>query len=172
MAVKKAPNPTLEKNKKKSKEVIYLGDYYDMKSMQPYSVTMTFLELLAEKLTKWVTGNPDALAITEFWELIGMSPNVYYSYVKRCPALDRAHEYALAVIGSHREVGAMKKKLETSAVWKNQYQYHESYKEAMIFAAQLAKKEDKEQEGNKVFIVVEKIESTPEMQELFKKKES
>jgi hypothetical protein len=167
----KAPHPTLEKDKEPRKQVVYLGDYFDMKLMQRRPVTLTFLEVLADKLTQWVTGNQEAVAITEFWEMIGMEPSVYYGYIKRSDKLAEAHKYALAVIGSHREVGAMKRRLDTAAVWKNQYQYHESYKEAMIFAAMLAKREEKTNENNERFVVLEKIESSPEMESLFKKKE-
>lgn len=168
----KKPTPTLIKDREQRKQVVYLGDYFDMKLMQRRPVTLSFLEVLADKLTQWVTGNQDAIAITEFWEMIGMEPSVYYGYIKRSEKLAEAHKYALAVIASHRDTGAMRRRLDAGAVWKTQYQYGESYKEAMIFAAQLAKKDDKPEDGNERFVVLEKIDSSPDMQALFKKKEA
>ena len=163
----KSPNPTTPKSKTEKREPLVLGEYFCMKEMQPKPVTMNFLKLMAEMLIEWVN-DEDVVTFNEFFQYAHIGSGTFHNYVDRCPELKRAHAYALDVLGGRREAGAMRRRLDTNAVWKCQYQYGKNYKDAMEYAAKLAKKEDMDEGGTKI-VLIEKMVTDPLMEKYFVK---
>lgn len=164
----KSTKPTTPKSKTERSEPLVLGEYYCMKEMQGKPVTQSFLRLMAETLIEWVE-DEEVVSFNEFFRYAKIGSGSFHEYLDRCPELKRAHAYALDVLGARRESGAMKRKLDTSAVWKCQYQYGKNYRDAMEFAAKLAKREELEEGGGTKIVVIEKIVTDPSMQKHVKK---
>lgn len=157
------PKPTIAKSKTEMGANIVMGEYFCLKERQPRPVTLNFLKVLADKLIEWVD-NEEILSVTEFFGFAKIGSGTFYEYLDRCPELKRAHAYALDVVGSRRETGAMRRKLDTNAVWKCQYQYGKQYRDAMEFAAKLAKKDDDQDAGGTKIVVIEKIVTDKSME--------
>jgi hypothetical protein len=158
----KRTNPSIKASQKGKSAAVVLEEYYCWKDLQPKPVTMAFLEKTADLLIDWATNNKDALALEGFYEYSGIAPRSYCTFRKRCPKLQEAHDQALVIIGNKREVGAMQKKLDSASVWRRQYQFGETYKEAMIFAAQLAKKEESVSGGAQFTICLPEVRASNE----------
>lgn len=165
----KSSHPTTKKPNKEITGPLVMDEYYCLKARQPKPVTMSFLRTLADMLIDWAEES-DALSIMKFYTFAGIPKQSFYDFMKRCPELKRAYDYAIDVLGARRDDGAMRKKLDPSAVWKTQYRYGQDYKEAMEFAAKLAKKEDLEDQGGAKFIIVEKMVTDKSMEKYFEKK--
>lgn len=148
---------------------VYLGDYYCLKDLQGKPVSEGFLKVLAQKLLDWVR-DPEALSLVQFFDLIGLESTDFYRWKDRSDDLMRAYRHAREVIGTRREVGAIKKQYDGHFVAKTLYQYKPEYAQAMEFLAKLAKAESNINTGTQ-FVVLPKIESAAEMEQFFKKKE-
>ena len=160
--------PTTQKSKTETSGRLVLGEYFDRKLRESRPVTMTTLLMIADKLHQWADLD-DSLAIMDFIAEMGMNDTSYYVWKDRCPEFAEEHDYAMARIGARRETGCIRKKYDTGAVWKMQYQYGKQYREAMEFAAKLAKKEDTVDGGSHTFnINVTEMRSDPSMEKHFK----
>ncbi len=168
---KQTIQPTKQKSKTETSGPLVLGEYFDRKLRESRPVSMTFLKMTAEKLHQWADLD-DSLHIMDFIAEIGMNDTSYYEWMKRCPEFQEEHAYALSRIGARRETGCIRKRYDTGAVWKTQYQYGKQYREAMEFAAKLAKKEDAQDGGGQTFIIMNEMKSDPSMEKYFKGKKN
>lgn len=160
-------NPTASDSKVEKREPLVIGEYYNSKEDLMMPVTHTHLKSLAKKLYQW-SDTAEGLNILEFYQAVGISKTAFHEYLDKSPELKAAHSYALDAIGTRRDVGAMKKKYDTNAVWRSQYQYGSQYREAMEFAAKLAKRDEDHDAGGTKIVVIEKIVTDPSMQKYIK----
>lgn len=155
----KISDPSTKKNKDKKSGPLVLGEYRCQKQFLTTPVTRSFLISLGDKLVTW-SMTDEALHLSQFFQLTGVPKSTFYDWVDREPELKSSLVTALENVGARREIGAITKKYDTAAVWKRLYQFAPEYKEAMIFAASLAKKD--EAQSAQQFIVLPNIKSSEE----------
>jgi cytochrome c551/c552 len=159
---------TIAKTKTVTKGPLVLEEYFCLKEMQPRPVTMSYLEKVADMLVEFADLD-DSLSMVAFYRLTKIPKSCMQRWVGLCPKLDAAFKYAMATIGDRRECGAVTRKYDTGAVWRTLYQFSDEYKQAMEFAAKLAKKEDLTDAGGVKFIIMPPMQSDPSMEKHFKK---
>jgi|SRR5271155_1362763 len=167
-ALKKIKNsyPTTEISKTENPGALVMGEYRCLKTSLVTPITQTSLQSLAQKLIAW-SFTDDALHLSEFHRQSGVPRATFYTWVHRDPELKEALATALDMVGARREVGAITRKFDTSAVWRRLYQFSPEYREAMEFNAKLAKREEMDQGGTKI-VVIEKMITDPSMEKYFK----
>lgn len=123
-------------------------DYFFLRSMP---ISDAWLEDLAERLVKWSSEDKNAIVLGAFltdekivWETFGR-------WCKRSKSLRDAHKFALQVIGTRREVLALKKELDPSMVKFNQMLYDKNWKKVEEWREELKAKHAPE--GTNTFTV-------------------
>lgn len=147
---------------------IAFDDYRDLLSNEMKPCSPLFLELLAEDMVKW-SDQPDALKLTQFFQSrhIDMC-NLYRDREKQNGWLDKseylkeAHRYVMMVLGTRREIGALKREYDSGMVRTTMPHYDNIWKELEAWRSTL--KEPSVGTGN---ITVEmtpspNVESVPE----------
>lgn len=160
MKKKEAPKSTIEVNRSKKKP-LYLGDYFCLKEMTPRPATDTFLDMLGKKLMQWAE-LPESLHIREFQQMVGVRDEDYSTWRKRYEPLQKAHDWAKALVGTRRELMALKRQLDPSMTKYTLHLYAPEYKEAAEFHAKLAKRDAEAVVGGVQWVVVPKIQSDDE----------
>jgi hypothetical protein len=161
-------NPTASEIKVETNGPYVLDEYFCLKEMQPRPVTMAYLEMVAEKLVEYADFD-DSLTINKFYRITKIPKDCMQRWKELCPRLNMAYNYALAALGERREEGSITRKYDTGGVWKRQYQFGEEYKQAMEFAAKLAKKDDLDDAGGVKFIVMHEMRTDSSMEKYFNK---
>ena len=95
-----------------------------------------FLNNLADELAKWAWDNRNnfeptaesAMTIEDFFHAKGIKRKVFRDWTQRNEKLQDAKEYALEVIGSHRERGALFWKIAEKTVLRTMHHYSKTWK--------------------------------------------
>lgn len=164
--VDKTPNPT-RKPKKGNKKVsvqkhaligtdgpieqIFLGEYFNIHTMQKHPITKKFIERQAVELKQWADLET-SLNIYDFTDMKGYNPKTFYQWCLEYPEMEAANEYALRRIGSRREFGAMTRKFAESTIHRTLGHYHDVWKKETIMLAKL-KEELSAQNETKVVVI-------------------
>lgn len=168
----KTPNPKpkeIKVNKKLSPEnnsevkPVFIGEYYNLHTRQMSPMTERFVEREAQKLMDWAMLE-DSLRISDYTDSQGYAPQVYYSWVKKFPAIQLAHEFALRRIGSRREHGALTRKFNEKVVSWTLGQYDQVFKEEMMAIARMKEEFNKNPD---IKVIVEHIPSQDSVEQLY-----
>lgn len=168
----KNPHPKLkekEVNKKvspkKTPDVkpIFIGEYYNLYTRQMSPMTERFVEREAQKIMEWAMLE-DSLRICDYTDAQGYAPQVYYTWIKKFPAMQLAHEFALRRIGSRREHGALTRKFNEKVVSWTLGHYDQIFKEEMMAIARM--KEDLNKSAD-VKVLVEHIPAQDSVEQLY-----
>jgi hypothetical protein len=163
----KKTNPTKENTKEKTDGGFVLEEYFCLKEMQPRPVTMAYIEAVADMLVEFADLD-SSLSMTGFYRVTKIPLDCMQRWKEICPRLKAAYNYAMTTFGTRREEGAITKRYDTGAVWKRQYQFGAEYKEAMEFAARLARKDDLDDVGGMKFIIMQPMQTDASMEKYFK----
>ena len=142
-------------------------DYRDLLTREMKPCTPLFLELLAEDMVKW-SDSSDALKLTQFFQSrhIDMA-NLYSNKDKKNGWLDKneylkeAHQYVMSVLGTRREIGALKREYDASMVRTTMPHYDKTWKELEEWRSKL---KEPTESGDKI-VVIEKFPDVPSVPE-------
>lgn len=114
---------------------------------------------LANELIEYAKKEEQSLTIGQFCKLKDIHRDTFDLWCSKYPKLASAKRIALQYIGNNRELGSLKKQLDSKTVMHIQYQYDDAWKKADHDQANLKKLEDSA--GEKVkYIVVQDAEKT------------
>lgn len=138
-------------------QLLFLGEYFNVHTMQMHPITSRFVEREAIKLKAWADED-SSLNLYDFIDAQGYSPKMFYEWCDKYSPLEAAHGYALRRIGSRRELGAMNRRFAEATVHRTLGHYSDVWKKETI---QLARLKEEVSAQNETKVVV--IERFPEM---------
>jgi len=144
-------------------KLLFLGEYYNLHTRQMSPVTARFVENEAQKIMDWAVLE-DSLRIVDYTDSQGYAPQVYYTWIKRFPAMQLAHEFALRRIGSKREHGALTRKYSEKVVGWTLGSYDQVFRDEMLAIARM--KEEFSQNAD-IKVVVEHIPFQDSVEQLY-----
>lgn len=137
--MKKNPHPILQENNDTTSvneiiqpsSVVFLGEYFNLHTMQVSPITQSFIEREAKAIMQW-SHLDDSLRITDYTDMKGYPPQEYYRWLDAFPVMKLAHEYAMRRIASRRELGAVTRRFSEKAISWTLGHYDPIYKQEMI----------------------------------------
>ena len=123
---------------------------------------------ICEQLCDWAINDKEALKISLFFNDRGITWDVVDDWRKKFPNFDAAYKIALQAIGDRREIGAVKRILDSNIVKYTLPLYDEGVRKMELERALLKIKAEEElaQESRTKYIVMPPIEASPIVKEL------
>lgn len=146
----------ITKNKKKSKMLTREEEeskifYLDMYTMRQKPYSNQTLEDMAVELLNWAKDTKDVVSLYEFFILKGIAKQTFSNFVKRCPKLKKAKDFAIMIFGMRREKGALLKNLDFNTMKHMQGRYDPEWKEREeYFLDQKKQVADKQQSSSTI----------------------
>lgn len=147
--------------KSNSDKPAYKFDHY--KSLHTWSdtpVNDAWKDQLAQELYQWSRDDEDAYKLSQFYLSRGINNRDFTRWCQEHENLKEAREAALALIGNRREIGGLKKKLDTNIVLSSMSRYDLDWKELAEWRAQL--KSESENKSETKIIVMESFNPPPQ----------
>ena len=91
-------------------------DYGMIFSGRERPTSILYIENLAYKLVEWAQFNEDALTLGEFMEANNLPSWAWEDYQHRSHIFKQAVAFAKQCIGNHREIGGLKRRLDSGMV--------------------------------------------------------
>ena len=155
---KKAKKPTISKEEEiKPVEQIFIGQYYNVKTMKYHPTTVKFVAYECVALQEWAD-QEDSLILEDFIDSRGYNPDTFYDWCKKFENLEEAHQYAMRRLASRREKGALTRKFDGNFVARMMGHYSKSWRQEQILAAKLREDTSKQ---NDIKIVIEEMPWQP-----------
>ena len=101
----------------------WLDEYKNALEMKEVAVSDSSLERMADDIVEWAIDNKDALVVTDFFNLKGISYRRWLKWVEKNELLSEAYQLAKEIIGGRREGLALKKKIDGSIMKSTQAHY-------------------------------------------------
>lgn len=132
------PNTVTENNAKNQSEEktikqIFLGEYFNIHTFQKHPITSNFILQEARKLKDWADQD-DSLRISDFYDLQGYGPDMFYLWVDKYPEMRLSNDYALRRIGSRREGGALTRRFAETTIHKTLGHYDNIWRQEVRLA--------------------------------------
>lgn len=122
-------------------------------------VSDKYLDDLAIRLRDWALYNEEAFKLSQFILEEGVWEGNFFKWLERNENLREAHKDALTAIGNRREIGALKKKLDSSLTTLTMPMYDPEWKKFIEWKSSLTQA-NKEEGGTKI-VVIEKFPESP-----------
>ena len=145
--------------KKSEVKIVYLDEWKNFTTHEKNLLTTGTAERLARELVAWARGDENALKVSQFLEMNGISRRTWNRWVQKYEVFSDAYDYALMCIGNRREVGVMTRKFDSQSTSFMMLHYDEDWREAMSMKAKLSSPEGLST-GQK-FVVLEKYPDSP-----------
>jgi len=136
-----------------------IDNYMDIFTFREVPVSDVWLEGLAAELVKWAKEDPGAYKLNRFFSKKGFHHDDLVRWEERCPALKRAHEFALMEIGDRRELKGLERKWDPGMVLSSMPKYDKDWKALGEWRASLTKKDEATTATNTV-VVIDKYPET------------
>ncbi len=161
-----------EKDVKKNNKPAYTFDHYkSLHTWHDTPVNDAWKDQLAHDLFVWARDNEEAYKMSQFYLAKGVNNRDFSRWCETHENLKMAKEAALTLIGNRREIGGLKKKLDTHIVISSMAKYDDDWKELAAWRAQL--KSESENKSETKIIVMEQynppVESAPTPEQVAKK---
>lgn len=129
---------------------------------------------ICSELCDWAINDKEALKVSLFFNDRGITWDVVDDWRKKFPSFDAAYKIALQAIGDRREIGAVKRILDSNIVKYTLPLYDEGVRKMELERALLKIKAEEElaQESRTKYIVMPPIEASPIVKELPKEEEN
>lgn len=170
--MKNRTKPTNTSNKDSKAPIKLFDEYLDMFSFRQKPVSEAYLEKLFGDLLQWALNDEDALVMSAFFSKRGIGSDDIRRWRNRFTFVDSAYKFALSVVGSRREHGALKKNLDAGMVRYTMPAYGDkefSWTELEEWRAKMRAKESENVSGGVKIVVMEKY---PESELVPKKEKS
>jgi len=112
----------------KKSSIKMIDQYSDLFLLREKPVPEVFVERMAADLIDWAINDDDALLLIDFQVSRLISPQTFTQWTKKFPFFMKAKRIALQIIGSRREKGALKNKLNANMIIKRQHAYDPDWK--------------------------------------------
>lgn len=148
--VKKLNTSTREKKQAPNvvRKYTIIDEYLCLFSFKKKPISEGFIHKLCEEFCKWANrdgkdGSDESLRLDDFADEMGVNKRDIERWRLKFPNLQEAYEYAKRRIASRREIGAMKRRYESSTVLKTQGYYCDVYRTEEERRAKLQKDEER-----------------------------
>lgn len=115
----------------------WLEDYTHLFTRRQTPMTESGLERMAQEMVKWAYEDKNALRPWDFAAIKGIGRKTYYEWIERYPVIANAHQDVLAIIGSRREIGAIKREYSEKTILFSLHRYDPEALEDTKFHASL-----------------------------------
>lgn len=126
---------------------------------QDKPVTESFIQRLGENMVKWAREDKDALKVSQFWLLQGISSRDFYNWCEKYPHLKTSHEIAVELIGNRREICAIKKQYDAGMIHNSMPLYDKQWKELYAWKAKVKSELEAKDAGPQI-VVIERVPSS------------
>lgn len=120
------------------------------------NISATYIEQLSMDLLIWAQTNEDAYTIAQFFDQRGIWHDHAPQWIERWPKFARAFAQAKLMIGSRREVAAIKRKIDAKAMMWSQHTYGPEWREIDEYHHTLRMKKESV-EDRKITIIMNPI---------------
>lgn len=150
---------------KKKRVKVLTEEFFDWMSHSQWNAPQPFLIKLAERLIYWVE-NYDTITFGEFLVDHGLSQRQYFDWLPKCPKLQEAHQYALTVIGTRREIKGLTKELDSGSINTTMSMYSKMHKDhaEWNYRMKAAVNAKRETEGTK-YIIIDPIKPNSQIED-------
>lgn len=124
-------------------EFKWAGQYKDFFHQKMVPISEAFIDRLSQDLATWAINDDEAYKITQFILKKGIPPDTFYDWINQFPVLNAANKIAVEAIGNRREMGGLKKQLDSSIVQFTMPSYDKNWKELRAWSAKLKEQENK-----------------------------
>lgn len=138
---RKTANPSTL-NEKPTINDVWDEQYLCMFTLRQKPICDAVLEKWAAELLDWAKNCDDALKISQWCTLKGLSTMDLYRFCQRNQVLASAHQRAKEILGDRREMGALKKKYDTTLTAFMMPHYDKDWKEMAEWKAKINKVDD------------------------------
>jgi hypothetical protein len=139
-----------KENKNHKGEFVYYGEHYSVHTRQYHATTKKFIEIESQRMIDWANLE-DSLLIQDFYNKGGYSMRQFYDWCDKFPEFKEAHEYAMSMLGSRRELGALTRRFDAGTVHRTLGAYSKIWREQTRELAQM--KEDAASHEAKVIVI-------------------
>jgi hypothetical protein len=137
---------------------IIVDEYFDLGCFKQRPVSERYIDRLAEELVKWARDDEEALKLSQFLIKNGIGDSDFYRFLDRNAKLKQAHAFALEAIGNRREIGALKRKLDSNMVFASMPHYDKDWRYLTEWKAKL---KDAQERGHVFTIEMSPIPQLP-----------
>ena len=105
-------------------------------------VHQDYLKLLAQEMLDYFWETEDTYKLTEFYNIKRIHHSTFEGWMERCPELKEAHDLVLQLLGTRREIGAIKGTLNEKTIlrsmpmydvkWRQIEEWYTSMKERLV----------------------------------------
>lgn len=148
---------------KRKRVKVLTDEFYDFMGAGQWNVTEAFLKNLATRLVYWVE-NYEILTFLEFFSDHGVSQQSYFTWIPKCKELKEAHEYALTVIGTRRELGGLRKELEYRIIAPSMPMYSKMHKDFAQWEYAQKAAINKPDTGGTKYIIIDPIKPNSQIE--------
>ena len=148
---KTAETITIEK---KPKNLVF-DTRFDTFQFKEQPVSEQYILEVGKKLIEWAKVTEDALKVSQFCTLMDIHITDIARWRKRVPKMELAFRQATQIIGDRREIGGLKKNLDSGMISQTMAHYDQDWKDLAEWKSKLSKDES-ESKGN-VTIVMERF---------------
>lgn len=158
---KKTTKPNTEEPKISTNETPKFFEYLDIYSFRMKPANENFVRNLAVKLVEWAKTDDNAFKLSQFYLNEGITRRDFYNWIERFDFLKDAHDTALMFLGDRREVGAIKRKLDTQMISFAMPNYDPQWREMVTWRAKLKAEQQAEVSQAPKMIVLERYPESP-----------
>lgn len=138
----------------KTRANTWLEDYTDLFTFKRKPISYAFVERIAEELVTWAREDDEALKLSQFYLAKGVPHSTFKKLVNDHPALKIARDSAMQFIGNRREIGALKKKLDSGMISSQMAKYDKSWWTLEEKRAELRARTQNKDQGDVTYKVV------------------
>lgn len=164
MRKKAIPNKSKNNTKTTTTPKIVCRDEYRNFKLGMTFITNKMMDDLGKELVEWAEHNPDALKLKQFYGQKGIGEKKFNEWCTKFPDLAEHRDQAKMHIGNRREVGALRRELDTGMVIWMMPQYDQDWDDQLVRRESL-KNKDGEKGGETKIVCVgfEKFPDCPEV---------
>ena len=129
------------------------------------------IEQLSMDLLIWAQTNEDAFTITQFFDQRGIWHDQVPQWIEKWPKFARAFAQAKLMIGSRREVAAIKKKIDAKAMMWSQHSYGPEWREIDEYHHALRTRRESA-EDKIINVIINSVPESPLVQAALKRRKS
>lgn len=138
---RKTANPSTL-NEKPTIKAVWDDQYLCMFTLRQKPICDAVLEKWGAELLDWAKNCDDALKLSQFCTLKGLTMDDLLRFSKRNQVFNTAYQRAKAMLGDRREMGALKKKYDTNITAFMMPHYDKDWKDMAEWKAKLNKVDD------------------------------
>jgi len=155
-----SPNNSTTTIKARKPHSPHFKDYEMQYSYRQIPVPEGYLNMLADKLVVWAKEDEESLVLGQFLKEYNVTWQTWKRWKERSPRLNEANSFALMCIGVRREIGGLKRKLDSSMVMRSMPNYSEEWQKLTEWYARIKE----EGHGGDTRVIVE-IPETPKIED-------